>query len=331
MDQADYAVSYHMNAPIIVIGSYVQDLTFFTPQFPNPGETVIGTFKTGPGGKGSNQAIAAKRTGVSTVFIGAVGEDAFASVARDFHIQEGVDARWYNVEGVSSGAASIVVNDQGQNEIVVALGACDHLTGDAVTKYMPESAEVVVTQLETHLGGATAAMALGRKMGALTVLNPAPIRRDFPPAILGDVDVLIPNETEFVSILGILNPDRRGDFSESDLLSLGDADLHHLCRAMGVPTVILTMGARGAFLSTPDRYRQFPPLKGIQVVDTTGAGDAFIGGFAAGWVLHKQNLDLAVQYGIIVSGLSVTQMGTAPAMPHVDRIQQTIRDHAIQF
>ena len=320
-----------MSAPIIVIGSYVQDLTFFTPQFPNPGETVIGTFKTGPGGKGSNQAIAAMRAGVSTAFIGAVGDDAFASVAKVFHVQEGVDARWHNIEGVSTGAASIVVNDQGQNEIVVALGACDHLAGDAVSRHMPESAEVVVSQLETHLDGAIAAMELGRKMGALTVLNPAPIRKDFPPAILGDVDVLIPNETEFVSILKILNSECWNDFSEADLLSLDDADLHNICRAIGVPTVIVTLGARGAFLSTPDRYRQFPPLKGIQVVDTTGAGDAFVGGFAAGWVLHKQNLDLAVQYGIIVSGLSVTQMGTAPAMPHVEQIQQTIHNHAFQF
>lgn len=320
-----------MSAPIVVVGSYVQDLTFFTPQFPNPGETVIGTFKTGPGGKGSNQAIAAKRAGVSTVFIGAVGDDTFASVARDFHQKEGVDARWHDVEDVSSGAASIMVNEHGQNEIVVALGACDHLTDDAVATHMPESAEVVVTQLETHLEGSIAAMELGKNMGALTVLNPAPIRKDFPPAILDDVDVLIPNETEFVSILGILNSECWSDFSESDLLDLDDSDLHNICRAIGVQTVILTMGARGAFLSTPDRYRQFPPLKGIQVVDTTGAGDAFVGGFAAGWVLHKQNLDLAVQYGIIVSGLSVTQVGTAPAMPHIEQIQRTIRDHAIQF
>ena len=320
-----------MSAPIVVIGSYVQDLTFFTPQFPRPGETVIGTFKTGPGGKGSNQAIAAQRAGVPTAFIGAVGDDAFASVAKDFHIQEGVDARWHNIEGVSTGAASIVVNDQGQNEIVVALGANDHLASDAVTQHMPESAEVVVTQLETNLEGSIVAMELGRSMEALTVLNPAPVRNDFPPAILSDVDVIIPNETEFVSILSILNSEHWGDFSESDLLDLDAADLHNICRAIGVPIVILTMGARGAFLSTPDRYRQFPPLKGIEAVDTTGAGDAFVGGFAAGWVLYKQNLDLAVQYGIIVSGLSVTQVGTAPAMPHVDQIQQIINDHAFQF
>jgi len=320
-----------MNTPIVVVGSYVQDLTFFTGQFPSPGETVIGEFKTGPGGKGSNQAIAARRAGGEVVFIGAVGKDAFATVAKEFHELEGVDARWLDDQTRTTGAAAIIVNREAQNEIVVSLGASNGMTESVVNERMPESAELVVTQLETHLEASITAMKKGREMGAMTVLNPAPMRPDFPISILQWVDVLIPNETEFVSLLKVLHPEAFGDLTDESLADLTGDELHGMCRKIGVPMVILTLGARGAFLSTPERRASFLPLSAIEVVDTTGAGDAFVGGFAAGWVQYKHAIDRAIRYGTVVAGLSVTRQGTAPAMPKVREIQAYLEDHSIKI
>ena len=318
-----------MKSPIVVVGSYVQDLTFFTGQFPAPGETVIGDFKTGPGGKGSNQAIAAKRSGGDVVFIGAVGADAFAGVAKDFHHEERVDARWLEAPNASTGAAAIIVNKEGQNEIVVSLGACDCITETVVKERFPEAAEIVVTQLETHLEGSVTAMRLGRDMGATTVLNPAPMRADFPMDILQWVDVIIPNETEFVSLLKLLEPEVYGDLTDDALLDLTSNELHQMCGKLKVPTVILTLGARGAFLSTTDHCGAFPPLTDIKVTDTTGAGDAFVGGFASGWTKYNHDMDKAIRYGIVVAGLSVTRQGTAPAMPRQKQIESYLEDYSI--
>lgn len=320
-----------MNTPIVIVGSYVQDLTFFTPQFPSLGETVIGNFQTGPGGKGSNQAVAALRAGVPTTFIGAVGQDAFATVAKDFHAEEGVNAKWLEVPNISTGAASIIVNQKAQNQIVVALGACDHLDHEAVATRFPEHAEMVVTQLETHLQGSTSAMKKGKALGAVTVLNPAPMRNDFPKEILDDVEVLIPNETEFVSLLKLIDSDKYSHLTDQDLETLTANEVHEMCRELNVPTVILTLGERGAFLSTKERFCSYPPLSDIEVVDTTGAGDAFVGGFAAGWIKFDHDLDRAIKYGILVAGLSVTKIGTAPAMPKVRHIESMQQELSIQI
>lgn len=320
-----------MQSPIVVVGSYVQDLTFFTRQFPSPGETVIGNFSTGPGGKGSNQAIAARRAGGEVVFVGAVGADAFAEVATQFHKAEGVDARWLHSAPHSTGAAAILVNADGQNEIVVSVGASDAMTESVVTERMPDAAEIVVTQLETNLEASNTAMRCGRKMGACTVLNPAPMRDDFALDILPWVDVLIPNETEFVRLLQLLHPEEFGELCETNLEQLTSSELHALCRRLQVSTVILTLGARGAFLSTPDFCKSFLPISGIKVVDTTGAGDAFVGGFAAGWVKFGHDLEQAIRYGIVVAGLSVTQPGTAPAMPRSAVIEAYLEDYSVRI
>jgi len=320
-----------MHTPIVVVGSYVQDLTFFTGQFPASGETVIGTFKTGPGGKGSNQAIAARRAGGDVRFVGAVGSDAFATVAREFHEAEGVDARWIHEPSMTSGAAAIIVNASGQNEIVVSLGASLAMTEDRVASILPESMDIVVTQLETHLEASITAMRLGRERGAITVLNPAPMREDFPVEILKWVDIIIPNETEFVSLLKNLHPEVYADLSDEVLSELTRDELHEMCRCLKVPTVILTLGERGAFLSSQDRAAAFLPLSDIYVVDTTGAGDAFVGGFAAGWIKYGSDLDRAIRFGIVVAGLSVTKQGTAPAMPRIREIETYLEDHSIKI
>lgn len=309
-----------MNTPIVVVGSYVQDLSFTTNRFPAPGETIIGEFLTGPGGKGSNQAVAARRAGGDVCFVGAVGGDAFASVAKQFHENEGIHAKWLESKDVSSGAASIVVDASGQNQIVVALGANNELKSEEVSSRLPESAEIVVTQLETNPEATMETLKWGRSKGALTVLNPAPMREDFDANVLQECDVIIPNETEFVSLLKRIDPQKHALFTEEHLTGLSGDRLHAKCRLLGVKEVVLTLGKQGAFWSSEGEYQVFPAIEGIQAVDTTGAGDAFVGGFAAGWVLFEKDFGRAVDYGVVVSGLSVTKLGTAPAMPKQEDI-----------
>jgi len=309
-----------MNTPVLVVGSYVQDLMFSTPRFPETGETLIGSFQSGPGGKGSNQAVAARRSGVATSYIGAIGDDAFGELAKAFHENENLISHWYVDKASRTGAASIVVDQKGQNQIVVAPGACEQLTENEVFSRFPESAQVVVTQLETHLGASMAAMKWGREQNALTVLNPAPMRDDVDLSILEFVDVIIPNESEFISLLRKIEPRRHAHLKVSHLNGMQGDEFHQMCREIGVPKVIVTLGEAGAFISEENGFEMLPALDSVQVVDTTGAGDAFVGGFAAGWVLFEKDLIKAVDYGIVVSGLSVQKVGTAPAMPHQQEI-----------
>ncbi len=151
---------------VVVVGSFVQDLTFNCAEFPQPGETIIGAFITGPGGKGSNQAVAAARAGGRVTFIGAVGADAFARSARGFHQAEGIDCRMIEKPATPTGTAGILVNSRGQNEIVVALGANGVLSTADVDAQADaiESAAVLVSQLEANLGAAAHAMRLAKKM-----------------------------------------------------------------------------------------------------------------------------------------------------------------------
>ena len=309
-----------MASSIVVIGSYVQDLTFHLPEFPKPGQTLIGNFQSGPGGKGSNQAVAAARTGVSTAFIGATGKDAFAGVAREFHQTEGIDSHLAIKPSDATGTAGILVNQHGENEIVVALGANASLTPTDIPEDIISSAGIVVTQLECNLEATAHALKLARSKGVTTLLNPAPMRDDFPMRMLDNVDILIPNETEFAHLLRTKFPESHGSFEEAEIQDIDSEVLHGLCREFGVPTFIITLGSKGCFVSTPSNFFNVAALPGIEVVDTTGAGDAFVGGFASGIIQSNGSLKSAVQYGAIVGGLSVTRPGTAPAMPMKDEI-----------
>ena len=306
---------------ILVIGSFVQDLTFRCTDFPEPGETVLGQFLTGPGGKGSNQAVAAARAGGQVGFIGAVGRDAFGAGARTF--QENAGITWLAVEKPDhpTGAAAILVNRLGQNEIVVALDANEALTPADIDPHADalRAAAVVVTQLEGNLAAAAHALQLARSGGATTLLNPAPMRADFDPAILEHVRILIPNETEFCALINLLPRTKATadlGFDEKKLASLTEDLLHKLCRELAVPTVIVTLGARGCLVSQPDTYALIPATPNVKVVDTTGAGDAFVGAFAAALAeFGPGEIERAARFANAGAGLSVTKPGTAPAMP----------------
>jgi ribokinase len=308
-----------MSAQVVVVGSFVQDLTWKCAAFPCAGETVIGTFVTGPGGKGSNQAIAAGRAGARTLFVGAVGADVFAAGAKQFYAAEGIAAHFVEKPAHATGTAAILVNAAGQNEIVVALGASSALRPDDVPVAALRDATVVLTQHETDLRTVATVLKTARRAGVLTVHNPAPMRPDFAPVLLRHVDILIPNESEFAALVNLLAPKTAAGakarrFRVADLHALPPDALHTLCRTVGVPTVIVTLGARGIFISQPTGH-VFIAAHKVKVVDTTGAGDAFCGGFAAGLVKFSGDVVAAARLGNAVAALSVTKFGTAPSMP----------------
>lgn len=309
---------------VVVVGSYVQDLTWRCAAFPTAGQTIIGTFNDGPGGKGSNQAVACGRAGGAVRFVGAVGKDAFAGVAKAFYRENQIEARWIEKAGQATGTAGILVNADGQNEIVVALGANAKLAARDLPASLFKGTKLVVTQFETSLAAATHALKAGRAAGATTVLNPAPMRADFKASILKHVDVLIPNETEFTELVNRLPATGRTDFTEAELCALDGGALQGLCRKLGVPVVIVTLGKRGCFVSTGERGVLVPAFV-VKAVDTTGAGDAFVGGFSAGWCHFDGDLVQAAIFGNAVAALSVTKRGTAPAMPRLDEVKRFIK------
>jgi ribokinase len=328
-----------MKPAVVVVGSFNQDLAFYTGEFPRPGETTVGDFRPGPGGKGFNQAVAATRAGVPTLFVGAVGPDTFGVRARQAARTAGLTAHFVVKPKHATGAAVITVNAAGQNHIIISLGANLGLRARDVPAPLLASAQVVVCQGESDYGMVAYVLRTARRNGAITVFNSAPMRPGFEPAVLRHTEVLIANEGEFVALVkrcpvcsALLRtaPFNAGDgFTPAALPALPAEALQRLCRCLQVPVVVITLGARGCFVSQPDRYLHIH-AHDVEVVDTAGAGDAFVGGFAAGLVKFKHNCFEAAHYASAVAALSVMQPGTAAAMPIAREIARFLkkRDHA---
>jgi len=328
-----------MKPRVVVVGSFMQDLAFFARKFPRPGETVLGDFRPGPGGKGFNQAVAAARAGAATLFIGAVGRDAFGLGARRFASRIGLRAHFVEKKKEPTGAALIAIDGAGQNQIIVAAGANLALHKQDVPLGPLQGAQVVVCQGESDFRTVAHVLKVARRAGAVTVLNPAPMRADFDFGLLRHTEVLIPNETEFIALVRALPaaaallrtaPYReRGELTEDHLGSLKADALHRLCRVLNVPIVIVTLGDKGCFVSQPDVYARVQ-AHDVVAMDTTGAGDAFVGGFACGLVRFNRNIFEAAHFANAVAALAVTQPGTATAMPTQREIGRFLRkrDHA---
>lgn len=315
----------------------MQDLAFYARNFPRPGETVMGDFRAGPGGKGFNQAVAATRAGAATLFIGAVGRDTFGLNARKFAGAIGMRTHFVEKHKHATGAAVITINEDGQNHIVISPGANLALHKQDVPLAPLSSAHVVVCQGESDYRTVAHVLRHARKAGAVTVLNPAPMRADFDTSLLRHTEVLIPNESEFVALVrqhsgctALLRtaPYREtGEFNEAALQTLKADALHRLCRCLQVPIVILTLGGRGCFVSQPDAYLRMNAHP-VEVIDSTGAGDAFVGGFAAGLVKFRKNVVEAAHFANAVAALAVMQPGTAEAMPNTREIARFLRERA---
>ena len=317
-----------MQARVVIVGSFIQDLAFYTKSFPQPGESVVGEFRPGPGGKGFNQAVAATRAGAPTLFIGAVGRDAFGAGAKKFAHDEGVRTHFVEKKKEPTGTAVVSINAAGQNQIIVALGANLTLHKQDVPIAPLQSAQVVVCQGENDFKTVAHVLRLARKAGATTVLNPAPMRADFDFGLLRHTEVLIPNEAEFAGLIRALPRSGMRTLATEEISRLPGDQLHALCRLFNVPIVIVTLGARGCFVSQPEVYTRISP-HGVDAVDTTGAGDAFVGGFATGLVKLNRNVLEAAHYANAVAALAVTRHGAAAAMPTAREIARFLRkrDH----
>lgn len=293
---------------IVVITSYMHAFTIKTPRAPRDGETVIGTeAAVGPGGKGSNQAIAAARLGAAVQAIGCVGRDAFGDAALELWRDEGIAVRAVGqVDGVTTGLALIILDDAGQNRIVVYPGANDWLTPDMVdaAEEAIRTSDVMVAQLETWLDPVRHALGLARRHGVRTILNPAPAR-PLDESVLGNVDVLTPNETEAATITGL-----PVDVADESSCARAAA---WLC-ARGVRDVVMTLGEQGAYLyeGATATGRRIPGLR-VPVVDTTGAGDAFTGALAAG-LGGGHALDEAIALANRAGAFCVTRLGVVPGL-----------------
>ncbi len=294
-----------MTPRIAVVGSLNMDLVTRTPRIPMPGETIIGhEFFTAPGGKGANQAVAAARLGGQVTMIGRVGQDDFGTAMRQTLTKDGVDCTYvFSDEKTRTGIASILVDDAGQNSIVVAPGANARLSPNdiEVAQHAIIHADVLLLQLEIPLETVIHAAEVAQKHGVTVVLNPAPARPDLSE-LLPLVDFLIPNESETALLTGLSVK------TEEEAI----AATHELHR-QGVDVVILTLGERGALLAQPENAQHVPAFP-IQPVDTTAAGDAFVGGFAVA-LAEKRALTEAVRWGNAAGGLAATQLGAQPSLP----------------
>lgn len=288
---------------VVILGVFVADTAYRAARQPRMGETLMGTsFALGPGGKGSNQAVACARMGAETHMISKLGQDDFAQLALSTWAEAGVTAHVEQRADSYTGAAYIFVDEAtGDNAIIVAPGAAA-LIGAADMDAQADliaGADVFVTQLEQPMDAAMRALQIARAAGVTTVLNPAPAA-ELPAGMLALCDYVTPNETECEALTGV---------------SVETAtDAARACEAfvaLGVKTPIITMGAQGAYLHG---HGLVPAFNAGAVVETTGAGDAFNGAFAAVLSTGYAAPD-AVRYGCACAGLSVTKAGTAPAMP----------------
>jgi ribokinase len=307
-------------AHVTVVGSLNMDLVARTPRIPQPGETIIGgDFHTVPGGKGANQAVAAARLGAQVSMVGRVGRDAFAGPLLDNLAAAGVDHAFVMQDlEAATGVALIVVDDAGQNSIVVASGANMRLSPADVdaAEAAVAAADVLLLQLESPLDTVIRAAQMARAHQVTVILNPAPAR-SLPVALLSLVDVLVPNESETALLTNMPVSDRADTEVAAKAL-----------RELGVGTVILTLGERGALLAREGGTALFPAFD-VTPVDTTAAGDAFVGGFAVA-LAEGRSLAEAVRWGNAAGALATTRLGAQTSLPTRQALERLLAEGAMK-
>lgn len=305
--------------PVVILGVFVADTAYRAARAPRMGETILGSdFKLGPGGKGSNQAVAAGRLGADVTFITRLGSDPFADMARATWKRAGVKTSVIETPESYTGAAYIFVEEAtGDNAIIVCPGAGSLISPDDIeaNAELIRTAGVFATQLEQPIEAAQRALEIAKGAGVTTILNPAPAAK-LPDRVFAICDYLTPNESEAEELTGMkvgsLDAARRA----ADRL-LG----------MGVGMVIITLGENGALLHGNGQSEHIPAVQAGPVVETTGAGDAFNGGFAAALARGAGPL-AAVRFACAVAGISVTRPGTAPSMPTLEEVEALLRGKA---
>jgi len=304
---------------VAVLGIYVADLAFRASHLPGLGQTIAGTsFAMGPGGKGSNQAVAAARVGARVSFISKIGQDAFGQCALALWRQEGITPLVQVQAEQPTGAAFIYLHESsGDNAIIVVPGAAAQITPEDVERERAaiESAQVFVTQMEQPAAAALRGLEIARASGTTTVLNPAPAL-DFPEQIYALCDYITPNEHEAALLTNI------------PVNTIDDARAAaEVLLARGVGCVLITLGAQGALLHSAQQSLHLPPMYAGPVLETAGAGDAFNGGFAAA-LAQGMTPEQAARFATAVAAISVTRSGTAPAMPSHAEVQALLDSKA---
>jgi ribokinase len=303
---------------VVILGVFVADTAYRADRPPRMGETILGNaFKLGPGGKGSNQAVAAARLAAEVAFITRLGNDAFADMALNTWAEAGVRPLVTRVADSYTGAAYIFIEEaSGDNAIIICPGAAATIApadldarADAIA-----AAAVFVTQLEQPLEAAARGLEIARAAGVTTILNPAP-GRPLPREVLALSDYVTPNETETAALTGLpVSTPAEAEAAARALL------------AEGVGAAVITLGAAGALLVTPSGAAHVPALSAGPVVETTGAGDAFNGGFATA-LARGMAPEAAVRFGCAVAAISVTRPGTAPSMPTLAEVEALLGGH----
>lgn len=299
---------------ITVVGSFNTDLVVHTPRMPVSGETILGgPYHTGPGGKGANQAVAAARLDADVTMVVKLGKDDLGDKAETNLRNEGVNADFIlRTETTHTGVAFIIVDETGENMIVVAPGANTQLTPEDVeaTREAIVTADMLLVQLESPVETVEHAVRIAHEAGVRVLLNPAP-GQPLDPQLLTMVDVLTPNETEAEIITG----HSVGSLEETRAAA-------QQLRDMGIEVVVITLGAQGALLVTEDGAEHIAGHS-VDVVDTTGAGDAFNGALAVA-LAEGRALSDAVAFANVAAALQVTKLGTAPAMPYRDDVEAVL-------
>ncbi|MCB0196866.1 MAG: ribokinase [Anaerolineae bacterium] len=302
-----------MTKPIItVVGSFAVGLTIRTSHMPIFGETLLGSdFDMGPGGKGSNQAVATARLGANSYFAGIIGSDKLGEIATDLYAREGVDTTYLiQSDQMATGVGFIILNEAGENGIILDMSAnklMDSAFVDQVEAQIARS-DLVMSVLEIPVEAAVRAMELGQKHGVKTILNPAPAQ-PLPTEAFQYIDYLTPNDTELRILLG-LSPD-----DPTPTLELAEQ-----LRGYGVGNLIVTMGDEGALVMTADGVEKVPGVS-VDVVDTTGAGDAFNSGLAVALASGKP-LAEAVRYANCAGAIACTKLGVIPSLGMQAQVDQ---------
>jgi ribokinase len=300
-----------MAKPIVVVGSSNTDMILQMQRIPRPGETILGgQFSMAAGGKGANQAVGAARAGGQVVFVARVGRDLFGEQAIKGFRAEGIDVRHVlQDDAAASGVALIFVADSGENSIGVASGANGRLLPTDVAKAREAitTAGTVLMQLETPLETVQAAAEMAAAAGVRVVLNPAPAR-PLPDVLLRHVSILTPNETEAELLTGIKVEGEQGAIEAAAAL-----------RGRGVEVVVVTLGSRGAYVSSAEFSGLIPSFK-VKPVDTTAAGDIFNGALVVA-LAEGRPLSEAVRFASAAAAISVTRLGAQPSAPQRSEIE----------
>jgi ribokinase len=298
-----------MARPVItVVGSFAVGMTIRTSRMPIFGETLIGCdFDMGPGGKGSNQAVGAARMGGQSSLVATIGDDKLGEIATEMYAREGVNTTYLRKsKQLATGVGLIILNGAGENGIILDMSANELMDPPYVdhAEALIAASDVVMAVLEIPVPAAARAMELGRKHGVRTILNPAPAAA-LDETVLRNCDIVTPNESELRILLGLAPND-----------PTPTPELARQLQARGAKTVIVTMGEKGSLLLSPGFAEpQAVPGVRVDVVDTTGAGDAFNAGLAVALGEGKEIL-AAVRFANCAGALACTKLGVIPSMAH---------------